>query len=172
MGMMADLDYSPAYEYLDNLAVTSNNYVSAVTIQPGITCVSDYLGVTTTALTDGSNINPITIGNKSITAKTGDIVIYEENEFVYSDTDNKWNSTDSLKTIKGYNSPEYTTGISFDFNDLLKRIIALENSKPEFVELKCKNCGGKIQQRYEDSIIKCPYCKSVYIIGRKQINDA
>lgn len=169
---MADFDYSPAYEYLDNLAVTSNNYVPAVTIQPGITGVSDYLGVTTTALTDGSNINPITIGNKSITAKTGDIVIYGEHEFVYSSTDNKWNSTESLKTIKGYNSPEYKTGISFDFNDLLKRIIALENSKPELVELKCKNCGGKIQQRYEDSIIKCPYCKSVYIIGRKQINDA
>lgn len=170
--MMTDFDYSPAYEYLDNLAVTPNNYIPATTIQPGITGVSDYLGVTTTALTDGSNINPITIGNKSITAKTGDIVIYGEHEFVYSGTDDKWNSTTSLKTIKGYNSPEYTTGISFDFNDLLKRIIALENSKPEFVELKCKNCGGKIQQRYEDSIIKCPYCKSVYIIGRKQINDA
>ena len=170
--MMPDFDYSPAYEYLDNLAMTSNNYVPAVTIQPGITGVSDYLGVTTTALTDGSNINPITIGNKSITAKTGDIVIYGEHEFVYSGTDDKWNSTDSLKTIKGYNSPEYTTNISFDLNDLLKRIIALENSKPEFVELKCKNCGGKIQQRYEDSIIKCPYCKSVYIIGRKQVNDA
>ena len=75
-------------------------------------------------------------------------------------------------TIKGYNPQEYTTGISVDIYDLLERIIALENSKPEFVELKCKNCGGKIQQRYEDSIIKCPYCKSVYIIGRKQINDA
>lgn len=62
-------------------------------------------------------------------------------------------------------------GVEIDFNDILKRIIALENSKPEFVELKCRNCGGKIQQRYEDSIIKCPYCKSVYIIGGKRIND-
>lgn len=70
--------------------------------------------------------------------------------------------------IQSYNLPD----VEVDFNDILKRIIALENSKPEFVELKCKNCGGKIQQRYEDSIIKCPYCKSVYIIGRKQINDA
>lgn len=73
--------------------------------------------------------------------------------------------------ILSYNLPDAATGVEVDFNDLLKRIIALENSKPEFVELKCKNCGGKIQQRYEDSIIKCPYCKSVYIIGRKQIND-
>lgn len=74
--------------------------------------------------------------------------------------------------IKSYNSPDAVTGIGAELSDILKRIIALENSKPEFVELKCKNCGGKIQQRYEDSIIKCPYCKSVYIIGRKQINDA
>lgn len=74
--------------------------------------------------------------------------------------------------IQAYNSPDAAIGVEIDFNDILKRIIALENSKPEFVELKCKNCGGKIQQRYEDSIIKCPYCKSVYIIGRKQINDA
>lgn len=71
-----------------------------------------------------------------------------------------------------YSLLNYETDIGVDLRDMLKRIIALENSKPEFVELKCKNCGGKIQQRYEDSIIKCPYCKSVYIIGRKQINDA
>lgn len=71
-----------------------------------------------------------------------------------------------------YSLPNYEADIGVDLRDMLKRIIALENSKPEFVELKCKNCGGKIQQRYEDSIIKCPYCKSVYIIGRKQINDA
>lgn len=70
--------------------------------------------------------------------------------------------------IQAYNPPPYTV---IGIDDLLKRIIALENSRPEFVELKCKNCGGKIQQRYEDSIIKCPYCKSVYIIERKQVND-
>ena len=74
-------------------------------------------------------------------------------------------------TTTNDDSIKYANSISVDFNDLLERIIALENSKPEFVELKCKNCGGKIQQRYEDSIIKCPYCKSVYIIGRKQVND-
>lgn len=73
--------------------------------------------------------------------------------------------------IQAYNPPDTVIGVGVDFNDILKRIIALENGKPEFVELKCKNCGGKIQQRYEDSIIKCPYCKSVYLIGRKQVND-
>lgn len=74
--------------------------------------------------------------------------------------------------IKAYNSSDAVTDIGIELSDILKRVIALENSKPEFVELKCKNCGGKIQQRYENSIIKCPYCKSVYLIGRKQIYDA
>lgn len=35
-----------------------------------------WLGVTTTALTDGSTTNPITIGGESITASSGDIVAY------------------------------------------------------------------------------------------------
>lgn len=43
---------------------------------------------------------------------------------------------------------------------------------PEFTELKCRECGGTIEQKYEDMIVKCPYCKTVYIIGRKHIYDA
>ncbi len=43
---------------------------------------------------------------------------------------------------------------------------------PEFTELKCRECGGTIEQKYEDMIVKCPYCGSVYIIGRKHIYDA
>ena len=92
----------------------------------------------------------------------------------YSDAYKALSSIDNTITIpyeSAYSLQNYVTDIGVDLRDMLKRIIALENSKPEFVELKCKNCGGKIQQRYEDSIIKCPYCKSVYIIGRKQVND-
>lgn len=49
-----------------------------------------FLGVTTTALTDGSSTNPITIGGNSVTAAAGNIVLYGSKEFVFSDTDNKW----------------------------------------------------------------------------------
>ena len=45
---------------------------------------SDYLGVTTTALTDGSDVNPITIGGKSVTAVKGNIVNYGSKEFIFS----------------------------------------------------------------------------------------
>ena len=45
-----------------------------------------YLGVTTTALTDGSSINPITINDESVTAVKGDIVNYQSLEFIFNGT--------------------------------------------------------------------------------------
>ena len=52
-----------------------------------------------------------------------------------------------------------------------ERLNSLQRRTPEFVELSCKNCGGKIQQKYHDPIFKCPYCKTVYAIGIKQVNS-
>ena len=40
-------------------------------------------GVTTTALSDEATTNPITIGGKSVTAKSGDVAIYSKKEFVF-----------------------------------------------------------------------------------------
>lgn len=45
---------------------------------------TDYLGVTTTALTDGATTNPITIGGKSVTAKKGNIANYGAKEFIWN----------------------------------------------------------------------------------------
>lgn len=63
---------------------------------------TSYLGVTTTAITDGATTSPITIGDKSVTPKAGDIVAYGSSEFVWSDTESKWRefgSTGSLKAL-------------------------------------------------------------------------
>lgn len=45
---------------------------------------TDYLGVTTTELTDGSTTNPITINGESVTAETGNIANYGSKEFIYN----------------------------------------------------------------------------------------
>lgn len=45
---------------------------------------TDYLGVTTTELTDGSTTNPITIEGESVTAKKGNIVNYGSKEFIFN----------------------------------------------------------------------------------------
>lgn len=45
---------------------------------------SDYLGVTTTELSDGANTNPIVIGGESVTAVKGNIVNYGSKEFIFN----------------------------------------------------------------------------------------
>ena len=56
-----------------------------------------YLGVTTTALTDGATTNPITVGGNSVTATTGNIVIYGNAEFIWSGS--KWDAFGDLSTL-------------------------------------------------------------------------
>lgn len=47
---------------------------------------SDYVGVTTTALTDGSTVNPIVVGGETITVKKGNIANYGSKEFIFNGT--------------------------------------------------------------------------------------
>lgn len=47
---------------------------------------TDFLGVTTTALTDGAATNPIKINNVDVTAKKGNIVTYGSAEFIFNGT--------------------------------------------------------------------------------------
>ena len=47
---------------------------------------TDYLGVTTTELTDGATTNPITINGESVEVKKGNIVNYGSKEFIFNGT--------------------------------------------------------------------------------------
>lgn len=74
---------------------------------------TSYLGVTTTEITDGSTVSPITIGDETVTPKSGNIVAYGNSEFVWSDVEKKWRefgSTGSLKALafKDSASASYT----------------------------------------------------------------
>lgn len=80
----------------------AKNYISQITLPSGNTydikdaegreliaelqAYTEYLGVTTTALTDGATTNPITIGDKSVTAKKGNIANYGAKEFIFNGT--------------------------------------------------------------------------------------
>ncbi len=75
--------------------------------------VTSYLGVTTTALTDGADTSPIVIGDKTVTPKGGNVAAYGNSEFVWSDVESKWRelgSTGSLKALafKDSASADYT----------------------------------------------------------------
>lgn len=69
-----------------------------------------YLGATTTSLSDGSATNPVTIGGKSVTAAAGDVVIYGNLEFVWSDTDSKWHEFGSTGSLKALAFKDSATG--------------------------------------------------------------
>lgn len=56
-----------------------------------------YLGVTTTALTDGATTNPITINGNSVTAASGNITLYGNKEFIFDGT--HWNEFGDLSAL-------------------------------------------------------------------------
>ena len=56
-----------------------------------------YLGVTTTTLTDGATTNPITINGQSVTAQSGNIVLYGNQEFIFDGT--HWNQFGDLSSL-------------------------------------------------------------------------
>lgn len=45
-----------------------------------------WLGNTTTALSEGSTANPITIDNKPVTAESGNIAAYDDTEYIFTGT--------------------------------------------------------------------------------------
>ncbi|MBR2246055.1 MAG: hypothetical protein IJ880_03365 [Bacilli bacterium] len=64
--------------------------------------VLKWIGVTTTALSDGSTTNPITIDGKSVTAVAGDTASYNSKEFVFNGTIwQEFGDLDSLLRIIG-----------------------------------------------------------------------
>lgn len=70
-------------------------------IKSTVTGQMHYAGVTTTALANGSTTKPIQIGGANYTQSNGDVVIYGEEEFVWSDSDSKWHEFGSTGSLKG-----------------------------------------------------------------------
>lgn len=56
-----------------------------------------FIGETTTVLTDGATTNPITINGESVTATSGNLVAYEEDEFLFDGT--KWIKMGSIGSL-------------------------------------------------------------------------
>jgi hypothetical protein len=54
---------------------------------------NEWLGVTTTAISDGSTTNPVTINGTAVTATNGDIVTYQSKEFIWSQPAGAQNGT-------------------------------------------------------------------------------
>jgi hypothetical protein len=70
----------------DGISV-SNGVISVTAANLGLSNAMHYIGTSTTAVTDGGNENPTINGYSTKTA--GDVVIYGNNEYVYT-ANNKW----------------------------------------------------------------------------------
>lgn len=69
----------------------------------GLSGAMSFLGTTTTAVSDGSTSNPVSIGGSSVTAVAGDVVLYGNKEFLWDGS--KWAELGdagsyALKTVK------------------------------------------------------------------------
>ena len=42
-------------------------------------------------------------------------------------------------------------------------------TKPSVFKLTCQSCGASVEQKLDDHLFKCPYCKSAYYIGTELI---
>lgn len=52
----------------------------------GLTGAMHFLGITTTAITDGATTTTVTVNNETVTAASGDVVIYGDQEYVFNGT--------------------------------------------------------------------------------------
>lgn len=69
-------------------------------IMASLTSVLKYIGVTTTPLSDGSTTSTITVAGESHSAEAGDVVIYNDKEFIYSGSQwNEFGDTGSLRAL-------------------------------------------------------------------------
>lgn len=82
----------PDPKYFDKVKLLDGSYAEVydAVAREAIAGGTHFLGVTSTAITDGATTNPITIGEDSVTAKNGDIVVYGNKEFIFASIDSKW----------------------------------------------------------------------------------
>lgn len=69
-----------------------------------------FIGITTTALTDGTAAATITVNGQSHTSAAGDIVLYGTKEFVYSDSDGKWHEFGDNSAMRALAYKDNATG--------------------------------------------------------------
>lgn len=110
------------YRITANITAASNTSWSAVSkagtsvgaelqaIKTAMSTGIHYRGVTTTALSDGATTNPITINGNSYTAVAGDLVIYDEYEFLFDGT--YWEKFGTDGTLKALAFADTATGTS------------------------------------------------------------
>lgn len=87
--------------YFTKVKLLDGSYaeVCDMVARSAITGGTYFLGITSTALTDGSSTNPITISDESVMAENGNVVAYGNKEFVWSASDSQWHELGDLTNL-------------------------------------------------------------------------
>ena len=104
---MADTQYFYRVKLLDG----SYAEVKDAVARAAIGGATHFIGVTTTALTDGATISQVSIGGETVTLNNGDLVLYGSKEFIYAAADGKVHElgdTTGLKALAYKDSAEAT----------------------------------------------------------------
>lgn len=91
--------------------------ISQITLPSGTTydikdstarSAKSWLGITTTELSDGSTVNPITVNGEQVTAVAGNIVAYGDSEFIFNGT--AWQEFGNLEDLGALAYEDTATG--------------------------------------------------------------
>lgn len=84
--------------------------IKDATARASIAGGTSFLGVTTTALTDGASTSTIVIDGDNVSAVNGGIAIYQNAEFIYADSDNKWHEIGDTSNLGDLALKDSATG--------------------------------------------------------------
>ena len=156
--------YQDALYYITSAITAANNTGWSVVQKTACTVGSElkylkqnivnpmhFLGTTTTAISDGSTTNPITIGGQSVTAVSGDVVLYDGKEFVWGPSQwNEFGSTGSLHAMAFADTASGT--ISYDKATGGSVSVPQASQTTKYVKIAKKTAGSVATNGTSDAI--------------------
>lgn len=73
-------------------------------------------------------------------------------------------------TISGENYQIKDTVARTQIDEIVKKIEKMFK-QPKMKSISCTHCGAPLEMRFDDHIVKCGYCHSIYVIDTDMIRD-
>lgn len=110
-----------------------------------------FLGTTTTPISDGATDNPITIGGQPVTAVAGNVVLYDGKEFVWGPAQwNEFGSTGSLHDMAFADTASGT--VTYDKATSGSVTVPQIGTTPKYIKIHKKTSGAVATNNTSDAI--------------------
>ncbi len=134
---------SEVRKYFDKVRLLDGTYVEVYdpVAREAITGSVHFIGVTTTEITDGSNIEYIMIDGQEVQARNGNVVFYSNKEFIFSTNDFCWHE---LGDTTDFGALAYQNNVSAEYTP------SGTISKPNVTVQAPKSTASKV---YNDGLV-------------------